>query len=84
VAIDGAGEKLSKQTHAAPVPDDPLPALLAAWRFLDQPLPAGSGRPATIAEFWSHAAAAWDPSRLPPVATLPVRAAFGPRSIEPV
>ena len=40
------GEKLSKQTRAAPLPDDPLPALLAAWRFLDQPLPADRAAPA--------------------------------------
>jgi glutamyl-Q tRNA(Asp) synthetase len=84
VAVDARGMKLSKQTRAAALPDAALPALLAAWRFLDQPLPAGSGRPATVAEFWSHAVAAWDPARLPPVATLPVRAAFGPRSVEPV
>jgi glutamyl-Q tRNA(Asp) synthetase len=84
VAVNAHGMKLSKQTRAAPLPDAALPALLAAWRFLDQALPAGSGRPATVAEFWTHAVAAWAPSRLPPVATLPVRAAFGPRSPQPV
>ena len=77
VALDRAGDKLSKQTRAAPLPDDPLPALLAAWRFLDQPLPVGSGRPASVAEFWSHAAAAFDPARLPPVAQLPAPPDFG-------
>jgi glutamyl-Q tRNA(Asp) synthetase len=30
VALDGAGEKLSKQTRAAALPEDPLPPLLAA------------------------------------------------------
>jgi glutamyl-Q tRNA(Asp) synthetase len=84
VAVNAQGMKLSKQTRAAPLPDAALPALLAAWRFLDQPLPAGSGRPATVVEFWAYAVAAWAPSRLPPVATLPVRAAFGPRSSQPV
>ncbi len=53
VAIDAAGEKLSKQTHARALPEDPLPALLAAWRFLDQPDAGG----ATLAptRFWAHA-----------------------------
>lgn len=71
VAIDARGDKLSKQTRAAPLPDDALPPLLAAWRFLDQPLDDGSRRPASIAEFWQHALARWTPSRLPPVPMLP-------------
>jgi glutamyl-Q tRNA(Asp) synthetase len=71
VAIDARGEKLSKQTRAAPLPDDALPVLLAAWRFLDQPLDDGSRRPASIDEFWQHALARWTPSRLPPVPMLP-------------
>ena len=80
IAIGGTGEKLSKQTHAAPLPATPLPALIAAWRFLEQPLPAGSATPATLAEFWQWAAAAWNPARLPPVAMLPAPAAFRPRA----
>lgn len=67
VAVDAAGEKLSKQTRAPALPDDPLPVLVAAWRFLEQPAIA----PATLAEFWSLAFAAWSPARLPPVAMLP-------------
>ena len=58
IAIDAAGLKLSKQTLAAPLPAAPLPALVAAWRFLDQPLPSGSATPATIAEFWRAAVGA--------------------------
>lgn len=69
VAVDASGEKLSKQTRAPPLPDDPLPALLAAWRFLDQP--AALARPASVDAFWRHAFAAWTPARLPPVAMLP-------------
>jgi hypothetical protein len=61
-----------------------LPVLLAAWRFLDQPLPRGSDAPASVAEFWAHAIAAWTPTLLPPVAMLPVHAAFGPRPTAPV
>ncbi len=76
IALNAAGEKLSKQTHAAPLPDEPLPALVAAWRFLDQPLPAGSALPASVAEFWQWAIAAWNPARLPPVPMLPAPAAW--------
>ena len=82
VAITTDGLKLSKQTGAAPLPRDPLPALAAAWDFLEQPDLAGAGRPATTAQFWAAAIAAWTPARLPPVAMLPERAAAGPR--EPV
>ena len=67
IAVDAAGEKLSKQTRAPALPDDPLPVLVAAWRFLEQPAIA----PATLAEFWSLASAAWSPARLPPAAMLP-------------
>jgi len=69
VAINAAGEKLSKQTRATPLPDTPLPALLAAWHFLDQPpLPEP---PASVAEFWTFACASWQVARLPPVRMLP-------------
>ena len=78
IAIDAHGEKLSKQTRAAPLPTAPLPALVAAWRFLEQPLPPGSGMPATITEFWQWAVRAWAPARLPPVTMLPAPPAFRP------
>ena len=77
VALDRGGNKLSKQTDAAPLPDEPLPALLAAWQFLDQPFPEGSARPASVAEFWSIAVATFDPARLPPVGALPAPRHFG-------
>ncbi|MEO8304227.1 MAG: tRNA glutamyl-Q(34) synthetase GluQRS [Betaproteobacteria bacterium] len=76
IAINAAGEKLSKQTHATALPDDPLPALGAAWRFLDQPRPESSRFPASVAEFWSWAISAWSPARLPPTAMLPAPARF--------
>jgi glutamyl-Q tRNA(Asp) synthetase len=69
VAADARGEKLSKQTRAPALPRDPVPALLAAWRFLQQPDPAGE--PTGVASFWRHALASWDATRLPPVAMLP-------------
>jgi glutamyl-Q tRNA(Asp) synthetase len=69
VAINGAGEKLSKQTGADPLPDDPVPSLLAAWQFLDQPMP--DKVPASADAFMAHAIAKWTRSRLPPTAMLP-------------
>jgi glutamyl-Q tRNA(Asp) synthetase len=69
IAINARGEKLSKQTRAPPLPANPLPTLMLAWRFLDQPmLPASIG---TVAEFWRWAHRAWNPRVLPPVAMLP-------------
>jgi glutamyl-Q tRNA(Asp) synthetase len=75
VAINAAGEKLSKQTRAAALPDSPLPTLLAAWRFLGQEPPADT--PADVGEFWRWAHASWKPSRLPPVPMLPAAATLG-------
>ena len=69
VAVNPAGEKLSKQTRARPLPDEPLPTLLAAWRFLEQlppDVPLANPR-----EFWSWAASAWRVARVPPVLMLP-------------
>ena len=64
VAIDNAGEKLSKQTGAAALADDDaVTTLLAAWRFLDQSMP--QGRPANAEAFMAHAIAAWRRERLP-------------------
>jgi len=73
VAINAAGEKLSKQTRAAALPDSPLPTLLAAWRFLGQEPPADT--PADVGEFWRWAHASWKVSRLQPVPMLPAAAA---------
>ena len=73
---DERGEKLSKQTRAPALPRDALPALLAVWRLLGQPLPEGTGLPASVPEFWSWAFAAWNPGRLPPTAMLPAPARF--------
>lgn len=72
IAIDERGQKLSKETGAARLPDDPLPALWRAWQFLGQPEPAR--RPRSVAAFWRWALGEWNPSALPPVPMLP---AFG-------
>jgi glutamyl-Q tRNA(Asp) synthetase len=76
IVINASGQKLSKQTRAAGLPADAVPALLAAWRFLDQPLPDETWMPASVAEFWSWAIAAWRPERLPPCAMLPAPRRF--------
>jgi glutamyl-Q tRNA(Asp) synthetase len=76
VAINAAGEKLSKRTGAAALPEDPLPALAAAWRVLGQRPPDEAHAPACPADFWSWAIAAWDPARLPPAGMLPTPSPF--------
>jgi len=64
VAVNAAGEKLSKQTLAPALPwDTPHLALGAAWRFLQQPAPAASFT--SVDEFWAWALAHWDPLRIP-------------------
>jgi glutamyl-Q tRNA(Asp) synthetase len=77
VAINAAGEKLSKQTRASALPHSPLPTLLAAWRFLGQEPPADT--PADVFEFWRWAHATWKVSRLPPVPMLPAAATLDAR-----
>ena len=71
VAIIASGEKLSKQTGAAALPDDAGPALVAAWRFLGQDWPDADSTPWRASDFWPWALARWNPARLPPVAMLP-------------
>jgi glutamyl-Q tRNA(Asp) synthetase len=77
IALNAAGEKLSKQTGAPPLPREPLPALLAAWNFLGQPLPEGEEKPHSVAAFWSWARHRWTAARLPPTAMLAAPAGFG-------
>jgi glutamyl-Q tRNA(Asp) synthetase len=74
IAIDARGAKLSKQTGAHALPATPLPALLAAWQFLQQLPPPEA--PASVREFWRFASSHWQAARLPPVAMLPAPAAY--------
>jgi len=77
VALNAAGEKLSKQTAAKALPDDPLPALVEAWLFLGQEAPV-LGDPLSHAEdFWVWALPRWNPARLPPTAMLPAPRRIG-------
>ena len=65
VVIDAAGEKLSKQAHAAPVdPARPIPALFAALRFLGQ-MPPAELTEASLSEFWRWAISHWQLARVP-------------------
>jgi len=84
VAINAAGDKLSKQTGAAALPNDPMPALLAAWRFLGQRAPDGPAAPDSTDDFWSWAIAAWNPTLLPPTGMLPAPARFEGRTRDKV
>ncbi len=70
-AVNAAGEKLSKQTRAAPVDErDPVPALAQVMEFLGQAPPAQLRR-APLAEFWRWALAHWDAQRIPRRRSLP-------------
>ncbi len=62
VVTNAAGEKLSKQTQAPPIAtDNALASLQTAWRLLRQlSLPPAQ----TVAAFWGHAIAAWQPQRV--------------------
>lgn len=63
VAVNAAGEKLSKQTRAAPIDAaDPVPALVAALEFLGQAPPREL---ASVGEFWGWALRHWDLARVP-------------------
>ncbi|HVL77441.1 MAG TPA: tRNA glutamyl-Q(34) synthetase GluQRS [Noviherbaspirillum sp.] len=56
VVVNAEGEKLSKQTGAAALdPDEPLPQLMRAARFLNLDV----GEPGSLPEFWRHAVPAW-------------------------
>jgi glutamyl-Q tRNA(Asp) synthetase len=71
VALDDKGEKLSKQTLAAPVDAGrPRPALLAALRFLGQ-LPPPDLADASLSELWRWAGANWDAARIPAARSAP-------------
>lgn len=69
VAVNAAGEKLSKQSQAVPVDAaQPLPALIAALHFLGQSPPRALAR-ATVREFWDWALANWILKRVPRAAS---------------
>jgi len=64
LAVDADGAKLSKQEKAHPVEaKHPVPALLAALEFLNQPLPAE--RTLDLESLWEWATLYWDITRIP-------------------
>jgi len=66
LALNAAGDKLSKQTFASALDDKaPLPALAAAWRFLGQKPLAKTLRVSSPEAFWKLAIQAWDLGRVP-------------------
>jgi glutamyl-Q tRNA(Asp) synthetase len=65
VAVNGAGQKLSKQTFAEPVADKPaVPLLMGALDFLGQQ-PHAQLRYASLDELWSWAIEGWRMDRVP-------------------
>lgn len=74
VAVNAQGEKLSKQTYAAPIdPHRPLPALIAALAFLGQRPPQELGQ-TDLQSFWKWAITNWRLPNVPRVASAPVPA----------
>jgi len=72
VAMNAAGEKLSKQTFAAPVDAaKPLPVLAAALSFLGQQPPRELAR-GTVKGLWDWALKNWKLERVPRAVTLEV------------
>ena len=65
VAVNAAGEKLSKQTRAAPLDTNhPLPLLLSALSFLGQ-TPPRELADASLADFWHWAKVHWKMAKVP-------------------
>jgi glutamyl-Q tRNA(Asp) synthetase len=65
VALDASGQKLSKQTQAAPVdPSRPAQTLWPALRFLGQDPPAELAR-VSVADIWQWARTNWRLERVP-------------------
>jgi len=61
LALDGGGEKLSKQTRAEPLDTNlALENLCKVWLFLGQAKYTGN----SIEGFWKHAADSWDTKRI--------------------
>lgn len=76
VAVNAAGEKLSKQTLAAPLDiTRPVPALFAALKFLGQEPPAELAQ-ADCETVWYWAKTHWQLQRVPQQLALPMQTIF--------
>jgi len=72
--VDAEDRKLSKSDAALPVdPQDPLPALTAAWRALGQD-PALVADAQDVDTLLANASTSFDPARIPRVGHLPIAA----------
>lgn len=72
IAVNAAGEKLSKQTLAAPLDDEkPIPALWQALAFLGQNPPPELSK-ASLHEFWEWAAIHWSLGNVPKTRVIAV------------
>jgi glutamyl-Q tRNA(Asp) synthetase len=68
IAVNDAGEKLSKQTRAGPVDErNPAPALAAALAFLGHPPPRDADR---ILSLWRWGLVNWQVASIPRLPTL--------------
>lgn len=80
VAVHPNGDKLSKQTGAAPLPDHhPVPQLVRALRFLNQ-APPPALLEASLDELWDWAVAHWRAQAVPRRADIALPADHGLRS----
>lgn len=71
VAVNAAGEKLSKQTFARAIDDqDPRPPLIKALNFLGQQVP-GEVADSTLDDLWQWAVQHWSVEKLPALRQLP-------------
>jgi glutamyl-Q tRNA(Asp) synthetase len=76
LVVDTQGRKLSKQARDLPVTrEQPLRALLAAYRFLGQRLPPEDL--GSVREFWDWSLTHWDLARVPGSIQAPLRARSG-------
>ncbi|MEJ1356096.1 MAG: tRNA glutamyl-Q(34) synthetase GluQRS [Candidatus Sedimenticola sp. (ex Thyasira tokunagai)] len=65
LVLNEQGEKLSKQAGDLPVDKlNPIPTLIAALKFLNQPLP--DERPESVTDFWHWATGNWHQERITP------------------
>jgi len=62
--LNTAGEKLSKQTFAKPLPRDAVPMLWQALSFLGQS-PPDEWRTAVLTDFWTAAQRRWSENKIP-------------------
>ena len=73
VAVNAAGEKLSKQTHAPAIDAaNPMPSLVSALRFLGHEPPRELAA-ASVQALWQWAVTAWRSGRVPRSRRLPAR-----------